>query len=545
MPNPRIQLSYEDASGKRVKASRRSIKAVEKILAQHEPRSNDPVRVVWEGSRVPDGDIELEDGGLWNRNDKLPRGYHTLNGETLLIHAPRKAFAPPEKTWGLFLPLYAVPPNGGDLGDLEAYMKWVRELGGHVVATLPLLAAFDDEPSPYSPVSRLFWNERYLDLEQLPEWSAAALPPLSERAERASGAAESGGRAAALQRCAERFVPDAEFEKFAKNARDYARFRGDERYHLYVQYRMAQQLETLAAAGLYLDFPLGVNPGGYDVAKYGEVFAKGVAVGAPPDAFFTKGQNWGFPPFHPEALRDDRYRYFRAAIAQHAKHASILRLDHVMGLHRLFWIPEGMEAKDGVYVRYDDEELYAILCVESNRHRCAIVGEDLGTVPEYVPVAMQRHGFRRMYVVQYEAKPESPALSTPPSASVASVNTHDMPTFAAFWNGNDIDDRLEQELLDEKGAKKERETREKMREAIEAQVGDGNVLENVLRFLATSDAEVVLINLEDLWGETEPQNVPGVPEKSWKKIFKLSLEEAKNDERVMRALRQVAQRRPV
>lgn len=514
MPNPRIQLTYEDATGKRVKASRKSIKAVEKILAQHEPQSNDPVRVVWEGSRIPDGDIDLEEGGLWNRKDKLPRGYHTLNGETLLIHAPRKAFAPPEKTWGLFLPLYAVPPNGGDLGDLEAYIKWTRELGGHVVATLPLLAAFDDEPSPYSPVSRLFWNERYLDVDRLPEYQ--------------------GDRD--LKAMAERFVPDAGFEKFAENARDYARFRGDERYHLYVQYRMAQQLETLAAAGLYLDFPLGVNPGGYDVAKYGEIFAKGVAVGAPPDAFFTKGQNWGFPPFHPDAIRDDRYRYFRAAIAQHAKHASILRLDHVMGLHRLFWIPEGMQAKDGVYVRYDDEELYAILCVESNRHRCAIVGEDLGTVPEYVPVSMQRHGFRRMYVVQYDVKPDDPALSAPPAASVASVNTHDMPTFAAFWNGDDIDDRVEQDLLDEKGAKKERETREKMRQAIAKQVGDGDVLANILQFLAKSDAEVVLINLEDLWGETEPQNVPGVPEKSWKQIFKLSLEEAKNDERVMRVL---------
>jgi len=511
----RIQLSYEDSTGKRVKASRRAIDAIENILAQHEPRTKDPVRVVWHGSRVPDGEIELEDGGTWNRRDKLPLGYHTLNGETLLIHAPRKAYAPPKKTWGLFLPLYAIPPNGGDLGDLEAYMDWVRELGGNVVATLPLLAALDDEPSPYSPASRLFWNERYLDVDQLPEYEG-------ERD---------------LKAMAERFVSDADFEKFAEIARGYARFRGDERYHLYVQYRMAQQMERLADRGLYLDFPLGVNGEGYDVQKCSDVFAKSVSVGAPPDSFFTKGQNWGFPPFHPEAIRDEQYRYFRDAIGLHAKHAAILRLDHVMGLHRLFWIPDGMEAKDGVYVRYNDDELYAIICLESNRHQCVIVGEDLGTVPEYVPVAMQRHGFRRMYVVQYEAKPDDPPLSDPPAASVASVNTHDMPTFAAFWNGKDIDDRVEQDLLDEEGAKNERKTRATMREAIEKQLGGGDVLANVLRFLADSPAEVVLINLEDLWGETEPQNVPGLPEKSWKQIFKLSLEEAKRDERVMRVLK--------
>jgi 4-alpha-glucanotransferase len=548
---------------------RESAAAIKKILSQYEPPAGDPVRVVWENRRVPEGEIELEEGGSWSRRHPLPFGYHTLNGETLLIHAPRKAYAPPEKTWGLFLPLYAVPPNGGDLGDLEAYMDWVRSMGGSVVATLPLLAAFDDEPSPYSPVSRLFWNERYLDVEALPEYR--------------------GDRD--LKACSERFVPDAAFEKFAEHARDYARFRGDERYHLYVQYRMAQQMDRLSRRGLYLDFPLGVNGGGYDVQKYAHVFAKGASVGAPPDSFFTKGQNWGFPPFHPEALRTDHYRYFRAAIAYHARHASILRLDHVMGLHRLYWIPDGMDPKDGVYVRYHDEELYAIVVLESVRNRCVIVGEDLGTVPKYVPLAMERHGLRRMYVVQYEAKPEP--LPDPPAASVASVNTHDMPTFAAFWSGKDIDDRVEQDLLDEDGARKEGETREKIREQIggdksvcstgrsssvqsgavpsgcgadksvcstgrgssvqsravtsgcgaDTPVCSDHALEQILKFLASSAAEVVLVNPEDLWGELEPQNVPGIPEKSWKQLFRLSLEDARQNERVMSILRAVAEAR--
>jgi 4-alpha-glucanotransferase len=459
----RVQLSYEDSTGKRVKASRRSMAAVQKILDQYPPPRTNPVQVVWENTQIPDGDIELEDGGTWNRRDRLPFGYHTLDGETLLIHAPRKAFAP-RRGWGIFVPLHAVPPSGGDLSDLEAYLDWVRELGGNIVGTLPLLAAVPGERSPYSPSSRLSW--RYEGMERL---------------------AEKGG--------------------------------------------------------LYLDFPLGVNPNGDDAQKYPDIFAKGVSVGAPPDSFFTKGQNWGFPPFHPEALRASKYDYFRKAIVHHARHADILRIDHVMGLHRLFWIPEGMEAKDGVYVRYDDEELYAIVVLESNRHRCAIVGEDLGTVPEYVPKAMLRHGLRRMYVVQYEAKPERPPLPEPPRMAVASVNTHDMPTFAGFWSGKDIDDRIEQDLLSETDAEQERAARQTIREEITRQVGDGDVLENILTFLARSPAEVVLVNLEDLWGETEPQNVPGLPERSWRQIFRLSLDEAKRDERVRRILRSVAEAR--
>lgn len=460
----RVQLSYEDSTGKRVKASRKSIAAVQKILDEHPPRATDPVAVVWENGKVPKGDVELEEGGLWNRRDPLPFGYHTLNGETLLIHAPRKAFAPPPGSWGVFVPLHAVPPNGGDLGDLEAYLDWVRELGGNIVGTLPLLKAVEGERSPYSPSTRLKWRYDGMD-------------------------------------------------------------------------RLAKK------GGLYLDFPLGVHPDGEDVHKYRDVFAKGVSVGAPPDSFFTKGQNWGFPPFHPEALRESKYEYFRAAIAHHTRHADILRIDHVMALHRLYWIPDGMDPKDGVYVRYDDEELYAIVVLESNRHRCAIVGEDLGTVPDYLPRAMNRHGLRHMYVVQYEAKPERPPLPEPPRMSVASVNTHDMPTFAAFWNGKDIDDRIEQGLLSKQDAEQEREARKKICEEIARQVGDGDVLENVLTFLAKSPAEVVLVNLEDLWGETEPQNMPGVPERSWKQIFRLSLEEATRDERVRRILGAVAEAR--
>ena len=610
-----IETSYTDAAGKRQQAGKRSLMAA--IDARRKsgaaaasaagtsgtaPAAGaaPPVRVVWGNQRLQvDGEWDLElDDGSWRSGrgaqslDPLPAGYHTLRTnrehETLIIAAPLKAYAPRNKQWGIFAPLYAAHTRrswgAGDLGDMLQYASWIDHHGGSVVATLPMLAAFDDEPSPYSPHSRLFWNELYLDVTRLPEFregdaDLGAIAHLQQMT-RVDYDAVRREKRRVLQLCAERFVPDAAFEQFARGeVREYALFRaggvpgvpqssskflGEEsappprsseeprnpeelRYHLYVQYRLAQQMREVAnaarrfGAGLYLDFPLGVNPGGYDAHRYRHVFANGVSVGAPPDLFFTKGQNWGFAPFDPDAIRADRYQYFRKAIRNHVSHAGILRIDHVMGLHRLFWIPDGLDPAEGVYVRYNAEELYAILTLESRRHGCTVVGEDLGTVPPEVPKTMSRHGLRRMYVVQYEIKPNEP-LPEPPAASVASINTHDMPPFAAWWRGKDIDDRVTQGLLDEVGARREQEAREQMRRATGAHDAK-SALESLLMFLAASDAEIVLINLEDLWGELEPQNMPGVPERSWRHKFRLGLEAAMADGSIRRVLTNVNDRR--
>jgi 4-alpha-glucanotransferase len=570
-----IETSFIDASGRRRQASKDALAAaIEARSARtREPGAVDPVTVVW-GSAKPnleiagDWDLALEDGS-WRAGrgailDPLPHGYHVLRAgehETLIIAAPQKAHAPREKSWGLFAPLYAAHTRrswgAGDLGDLLSYSSWIDHHGGSLVATLPMLAAFDEEPSPYSPVSRLFWNEMYVDVTRLPELRPeddvdhGALAHLQQ-----TPLVDSAGvrreKRRVLERCAERFAPDVEFEKFANGeAGEYARFMatgGDARYHLYVQYRLAQQMREVSNAarrlgtGLYLDFPLGVHPRGYDATRYAHVFAKNVSVGAPPDLFFTKGQNWGFAPFDPDAMRDDRYDYFRRAIRHHVQHAGILRIDHVMGLHRLFWIPNGLEAKDGVYVRYNAEELYAIVALESRRHGCTVVGEDLGTVPPEVPRMMKRHGLRQMYVVQYEAKPDAP-LPPPPRESVASINTHDMPTFAGWWSGKDIEDRMAMDLLDDVAARRERDAREQMKRLLATAPDAQKALEEVLLFLAASEAEIVLINVEDLWGELEPQNVPGVPERSWRHKFRLGLEAAMADGSIRRVLTNVSGRR--
>ena len=630
-----IQVAYQDATGKKAKASKASLLAALKMRMpegmdlrdaltarrrEFWERRVDPVTVVWGRRRLTvemrlpqslaDEDLrwqlQLEDGetreGVVSLRDvpvgataygfvgksiaipeRVPEGYHVLTltagqtpVETFVIAAPASAPGPKQRSWGLFLPLYAARSShswgAGDLGDMTRFREWVNELGGGVVATLPMLAAFEDEPSPYSPISRLYWNEMYLDLPQLPEWSESLRDETViadlQNADTVDYERVTAAKRRALELMAARFEPDADFQQFASSgAYGYAHFRAAKEdrdsasYHLYVQYRMAQQMRRVAddarrnGIGLYLDFPLGVNPGGFDAWKYERAFAKGASVGAPPDTFFTKGQNWGFPPFDPDAIREQRYDYFRACIRHHVSHAGVLRLDHVMGLHRLYWIPEGSEASEGVYVRYAEEEMYAIVALEARRHGCAVVGEDLGTVPEYVPRMMKKHGFRRMYVVQYEIKPEGdePA-GAPHEQSVASINTHDMPTFAGFWSGSDIEDRVEQGLLDRKGAAAEAEKREQMRQALVAflkargllprEEGDTKaVLEALLLFLSGSPAEIVLVNVEDLWLETEPQNVPGVPERSWKQKFRMTLEQMRRDPEITRILRAIDQER--
>ncbi|MGD9646349.1 MAG: 4-alpha-glucanotransferase, partial [Pirellulales bacterium] len=380
----------------------------------------------------------------------LPSGYHPLTMETpagsfrsLVISAPRhmptdlaewsdaddtgpgkpRPAKAPRREWGGFLPLYSLGGDrnwgAGDFTDLEGLASWLGQMGGGVVGTLPLLAAYLSdpcEPSPYSPASRLFWNEFYIDVERIDELQhcQAARDLLQSTASaheidslRSADLVEYRRLMAIKRRVlgllAESFFgrPSAELAACQAYAAEhgsleaYARFRAtaerhgtsweqwpqrlrdgelrqedyDERvrrYHLFVQWIARQQLRRVGdrAAGsgcaLYLDLPLGVRTDGYDAWHYRQSFAAQVTGGCPPDSVFTKGQNWQFAPLHPEALRRDGYRYLRDCLEQHLTICQRLRVDHVMGWHRLYWIPQGMPADQGVYVRYHSDELYAV-----------------------------------------------------------------------------------------------------------------------------------------------------------------------------------------
>jgi 4-alpha-glucanotransferase len=506
------------------------------------------------------------------------------------------------RRWGVFLPLYSLYTQkswgSGDFSDLEELMHWISGMGGDVVATLPLLATFLDEgcePSPYLPASRLLWNEFYLDVSKVPELqgcssaqSIIASPSFQNEIEALrSVALVDYPRQMALKRKVLEELSHCFFNGETKRLKDfhrfceanpvvedYARFRatferqcvpwrawpqplregtlkegdyseGNKRYHLYVQWLANQQIERISEKAreknlqLYLDLPLGVHPDGYDVWHERDAFVLDASAGAPPDVVFTTGQNWGFPPLHPERTREQGYRYVIAYLRHHLQHAGMLRIDHVMGHHRLFCIPNGMEADKGVYIRYPAEELYAILSLESHRNRTVIVGEDLGTVPPYVRRAMRKHGLYRMYVVHYElASDLQKGLPPLPRDSVTSLNTHDMPPFASFWQNLDIGERLNLGLLDKAGARQEKKNFANMKRALitflqnrgwlqERQENIAEVLKACLSFLAASRTRMVLLNLEDLWLETRSQNVPstGAECPNWRRKARYALEE--------------------
>jgi 4-alpha-glucanotransferase len=557
----------------------------------------------------------------------LPLGYHQFEVEvagqtakSLLLAAPERAYQPPNHAagnWGVFAPLYAIHSEkswgSGDFGDLERFADWTKELGGGLIATLPLLAAFLDEPfepGPYSPASRLFWNEFYLDVERIPELARcpkakAILSSTSfakEKEELRALPSVDYRRLMKLKRqVLEELVkvffaePSSRFEAFkcylAAHPRldDYACFRatmdrrqeswtvwperlrdgtlrdGDfdenaRRYHQYVQWLADEQLHSIAAKaremgpGFYLDLPLGVNPDSYDVWREKDAFANGVAAGAPPDPFFATGQNWGFAPLHPERIRSQGYRYVRSYIQHHLGLAGVLRIDHMMGLHRLFWIPKGMHARDGIYVKYHADEYYAVFTLESHRHKSMLVGEDLGTVPPEVPPAMARHNVHRMYVLQYSLQPWADNAVQPVfEGCVASANTHDMPPFAAFWRGLDIEDRIDLGILTRDSAGEEHRQRQALLGSLVQylrnhgrlghEFNEIDVLRACLIHMCSGQAFVVLATLEDLWGETLPQNVPGTwkERNNWRRKATHSLEEIRQMPQVVDTLRAMNQ----
>ena len=294
------------------------------------------------------------------------------------------------------------------------------------------------------------------------------------------------------------------------------------RYHAYAQWLVDEQLAALArrdGAGLYLDQPLGVHSDSYDTWRERDSFALAASGGSPPDFFFADGQEWGFPPLHPQRILEDRLRYPIACLRQLLGRARALRIDHVMGLHRLFWVPRGFSAADGVYVSYPADALYAILCLEAERAGTMVVGEDLGTVPDGVRETMDERGVRRSYVLQFSVSPDPQhAIDAPPRTSLATANTHDTPLFAAFWR--DAEPALRHAVtryLQQRGRLSETD-----------EPGSGEVLRACLDDMASVDAETVLVTLEDLWGELEPQNVPGTSGEdaaNWRRRARYSLEQ--------------------
>ncbi len=457
------------------------------------------------------------------------------------------------------------------------------------------------EYSPYAPASRLFWNEIFIDVEKIPEFKRCAKAQKKYNSKTFQRELEKLNKAKIVdysriyrlkrsilfELCQHLMAKEGKkryqdlqaFKRENPKAVEYALYRaavekhksswhsweGELRdgeiarddydddvynYHVFVQWAASRQLKELddkagqLGVGLYFDLPLGVHPSSYDVYSHRSSFMLDLSAGAPPDLLFAGGQNWGFPPLHPLRLRENRYAYFIDTIRHHLKHSDILRIDHVMGFHRLFVIPQGMDSKDGVYITYNVDEFYAVLCLEAYRHDSVIIGEDLGTVPDYVPEKMREHGLNRMHILQLEAYQSSPKRLPPvEDNTLAALNTHDLPTFAGFWKSRDVTDQFELGLIDEERKDEWLTRREELRANIKGflqvngwlkkEVSIDKITQATLKYLAGSPAFMTLINFEDLWLETYQQNIPGTwrERANWSWRAKYSLEEIKRNRR--------------
>lgn len=526
------------------------------------------VLIAWDGILRPihvarrgplDAEIRLERDGIVplkalesevRAGHTLPFGYHHLTLDaggrietSTVISAPQHAWRRPgtHRGWGLGTHLAALRSarsrSVGDLRDLEALCRWVGAHGGDLVTVLPLLPTFNQdpaEPSPYSPVSRLFWSELILDLGAEHRLARLAGTLDVTRADAEVRAALEGLPAPDPASLDAELVRYARFRgaqaRFGRNWRrwptgpragrlDPAAVASDEAcFHLVAQTLVRRQLgdlrRHLEADGvrLGLDLAVGVHPDGYDPWSRQALFAEGMSVGAPPDRGFPSGQDWGFSPVLPEESRREGHQYLAASIAHQAALSGVLRVDHVMALARLYWIPHGFGLHEGTYVVYPAEELLAVLTLESHRNQCEVVGENLGTVPTEIDEGLARHRIWGMFLAEFEASAEE--IRPPSAQQVALIGTHDTPTLAGWIAGVDISERVRCGLLEEDAAPAERKARaaaaRRLAEALECSPDSpAALLPQLLEWLGRSPSPLVIPWLEDLWLEAEQVNLPG------------------------------------
>jgi 4-alpha-glucanotransferase len=605
----RVRSRGRDASRVRLRLPRsRREKVAWTVALRTEAGESHRIEGISEPNRR--GEIVLELGV------PLPEGYHTLEatvsaggprrtGTQSLIVVPR-ACRKVRSVFGVFANLYTVRSasdwGSGDLSTLAQLLEWTAREGGDFVGVNPLhaLRNIGWEVSPYSPVTRLYRNPIYLDPGAVPaelrsEWESVR-----------AGRAVEYERVMALKRRAltsvhAGFVPDESYRRYLQvegealeryatfealvdhighgdwrrwpdpfrdpRSSEVAAFRaGHERevdFHRWLQFELDRQLGAAAERGrraglrigVYQDLAIGTSASGADIWANPHLFLEGVSIGAPPDDYSATGQNWGLPPVDPRALREGRYDFWIRLLRSSFRHAGALRIDHVMGLFRQFWIPEGASGTEGAYVRFPADDLLGILVLEARRHGAVVVGEDLGTVPPEVRPALRRRGILASRVLYFEREHGRfrPAAEYEP-ASLATADTHDNPPLAGFWSGRDITLRREVgELRSDEAVEGAREERERVKQAMLQRLAADGVLPSaeepatgaelrgaIHEFLCRTPAAMVGLNLDDLVGETLPVNLPGVSSDrypSWTRKLEIPIERLSGDPGVRAGLR--------
>jgi 4-alpha-glucanotransferase len=534
------------------------------------PPVNPDVReavVVLEGGEVIPVEVS---GNTMSVTQELPIGYHQLsiNGGDITSHvfsAPVKAHPTPQDALGLLAPMYsltgpAIDHGIGTIAEMETMADICQNVGIEIIGTLPLLATFPDQPSPYAPVSRRTWSELFVDFSKIPGWSEDPRHPgsdplwvdyegtgsliresLARYARKVSASPQLRSRVESFLRRTPDMIAYARFralgERYGINPAGWPQNAEPPpervRYHETVQWLMDLQLsamsERLRGRGqyLYLDLPIGCHPDGYDIWDQPEMFAP-AGLGAPPDPLFVGGQDWGLPATIPTLARADGHTDFRKAIRHQFSVAGLLRIDHVMGIHRTWWVPHGTEANQGAYVMQPTGEMFAIICIESVRAAAGVVGENLGTVPPEIGTGLEEHGLLGMTVAQ-----DGPNVPAP--TDLIAMSSHDTPAFSAWWKGLDIADMVDLGIFDEERAVREREARAHSISQMESHFSTSGPIatrDALMAWIAGTDAAITLLNLDDLLMEERRQNVPGtyMERPNWRLRNPVTIDELAADE---------------
>ena len=496
----------------------------------------------WQGDVVetPQATAEAILAAMGAENDRPPRVRRPKLPDEPCAAAPNRA-------WGWAIQLYALRSRDswgiGDLADLRKFGRWSRRRGASFILLNPLGAqtpTLPYQPSPYYSSSRRFRNTLYLRIEEIEgaERCDKEIQPLHAAAvklnrERLIDYDQVFGlKTQALERIFEAAPTPQGLAAFVRRhgaaLRDFATFNalaevhgpawrnwptylrhpridgiepsrrrlGDRiAFHEWLQFHIDRQLARASREiGVITDVPIGFASDGFDAWRWQDLLAPGMRVGAPPDEFFRDGQDWGLPAFNPWRLSGAHWEPFVDAIRSAAAHAAGVRLDHVMGLFRLFWIPDGMSATEGAYVRYPASPLLSLLANESRRARAFIVGEDLGLVPPTMRKHLRRRGSLSYRLLWFEG---SEPASWPRDA-VAAVGTHDLPTVAGIWTRSEPEHRLHH-------------LREKLVNMTHLPDATSPVAVAVAAYttLARGRPRIVLVSLEDALGVAERPNVPG------------------------------------
>ncbi len=491
----------------------------------------------------------------------------------------------------------------GDFADLAQLIAIAAARGASAIGLNPLHALFvdrADDASPYAPNSRLYLNPLYIDVEAIEEFPGMAAAGLEAElaALRAGDMIDYAGVAraklAGLQAAYERFRAGAsdkrraDFLAFREQEGDtllrFACFqclrrhyapqpwwewpapwrhpaRGDLQafrethdqsceFHEFVQWIADRQLRACQDAahalglpiGLYMDLAVGVDASGADAWIQQQAMLADVSVGAPPDEFNPHGQDWGLAPFNPQALPADDFAVMRRLMAAVMRHCGAIRLDHVLGLKRLFMIPRGLN-DGGTYVRMPFDGLLRVIGEESRNFRTIVIGEDLGTVPEHFRDTLAQWGLWGLRVMLFE-RGDGGGFKPPgsyPAEALATFNTHDMPSFRGWLEGYDIQVRRAIGFDPGESDDERARSREALRAALAQWAPDyaPDDIAAVAAFLGATPSRLAVIALDDILGEREQINIPGTTDQhpNWRRKLPVALEDLETQD----GLRRVAE----